>query len=352
MATIILTGGGTAGHVTPHLAILPYLKKDFDKIYYIGSENGIEKEIVERAGIKFYSTPCVKLIRKFTLKNLRIPFTLINGVRKAEKLIDLLKPDVIFSKGGYVALPTVIAASKKRVPVIAHESDLTVGLSNRITAKYCKKVLTSFPDTANTLKNGEFVGAPIRRSLFAVKKSDAVNYFNFKKEKPILLVTGGSSGAKFINEVLRNSLEYLLKTFNVIHICGKGNLSDFEFGEGYYQTEYMNNVEYAFRAADICVTRAGSNTLFELLSLKLPCVVIPLPKTVSRGDQLKNADYFKKLGLVSVIEQENLTENSLKKEIASVYAHKDRIAENFKSHPINDASQKIADTIAAEILNR
>ncbi len=258
MATIILTGGGTAGHVTPHLAILPYLKKDFDKIYYIGSENGIEKEIVERAGIKFYSTPCVKLIRKFTLKNLRIPFTLINGVRKAEKLIDLLKPDVIFSKGGYVALPTVIAASKKRVPVIAHESDLTVGLSNRITAKYCKKVLTSFPDTANTLKNGEFVGAPIRRSLFAVKKSDAVNYFNFKKEKPILLVTGGSSGAKFINEVLRNSLEYLLKTFNVIHICGKGNLSDFLLPNGIYEQRgirfprrrHMRNarrVEHAFR---------------------------------------------------------------------------------------------------------
>lgn len=349
MATIILTGGGTAGHVTPHLALLPYIKKDFDEIYYIGSENGIEKTIAEGADIKYFSVPCAKLQRKFTLKNLAIPFKVLKGIRAAGKIIDDLKPDVIFSKGGFVSVPTVIAAKKKGVPVISHESDYTVGLANSITARYCKKVLTCFPETAKTLKNGEYVGAPLRKNLYGVKKSDALKRFDLKGDKPVLLVTGGSLGARIINETLRKALPSVLKTFDVIHICGKGNLSKENFGKGYRQTEYMTDIKYAFCAADVCVSRAGSNTLFEILSLNIPCLLIPLPKGVSRGDQVLNAEYFEKSGLVHVILQENLTPKSLLESVNDVYLKRDKLKENLKLHPIRNACPKIAEILRSEI---
>ena len=345
MATIILTGGGTAGHVTPNLAILPFIKKHFNKIYYFGSESGMEKELAQKAGLKYFVVPCAKLQRKFTVKNLSIPFKVIQGVKTAERLIKELKPDVVFSKGGYVAVPTVIAAKKKGVPVISHESDYTIGLANRMTAKYCQKVLTSFPDTAKTVKNGEYVGSPLKNSLFTADRKTAKQFFNFPEDKPVLLVTGGSSGAKTLNDILRNSLKTLLKTYNVIHICGKGNLTEKSFGKGYCQTEFTDNIEYAFTLADLCVTRAGSNTLFELLSLKIPCVLIPLPKGVSRGDQVLNAKYFQKLGLVSVLPQDVLTEESLVFNINSLYTARFKIKENFKKHPIINASEKIADIL-------
>ena len=173
MATLILTGGGTAGHVTPHLAILPHLKNDFDKIYYFGSENGIEKQIISNENLPYYSIPCAKLNRSFNLKNFSIPFKLVSGYIKAGKLLDELKPDVIFSKGGYVSIPTILAGKKRKIPIISHESDYTMGLANKLTAKYCKKVLTSFTDTAKTLKNAEYVGPPIRKTFFETSKTNS-----------------------------------------------------------------------------------------------------------------------------------------------------------------------------------
>ncbi len=346
MATIILTGGGTAGHCTPHLAILPYIKNDFDKIYYIGSENGIEKNIIENAKIPYYSVPCAKLVRNLTTKNLSIPFKVIKGIKSAGKLIDKLKPDVIFSKGGYVSIPTVIAAKKRNVPIIAHESDYSIGLANKICAKYCSKVLTSFPDTAKELRNGEYVGSPLRRSLFHVDKIEAKKSFGFENNKPILLVTGGSQGALSINKVIRDSIYELLIHYNVIHICGKNNVITDLTLKGYFQTEFMNKIENAISVADVCVTRAGSNSLFELLSQKIPCVIIPLPKGVSRGDQILNASYFQKLGLVSVINQENLTKESLILAVNSAYSNRNNFKLNFEKFPIKDASRNISRIIA------
>lgn len=342
MATIILTGGGTAGHVIPHLAILPYLKNDFDKIYYIGSENGIEKQIVEKENIPFYSIPCAKLNRKFTSKNLLIPFKLFKGIRKATKLIDLLKPDIIFSKGGYVALPVVIAAKKKSVPIITHESDYSLGLANRIASKYSKKVLTSFADTAKTIKNGEFVGPPIRKELFAPDKNKALEFFGFSGNKPIILITGGSQGAAYINDCIRKALCDLLPKFDIIHICGKNNLKKNEYQKGYFQAEYLSNMEMAFSIASICISRAGSNTLFELLALKIPCILIPLPKGNSRGDQVLNAEYFQRLGLVNVLSQHVLTKESLILAINSTYANRFNIKRNYEKSPINDSSRLIS----------
>ncbi len=349
MATIILTGGGTAGHVTPHLAILPYLKNNFDKIYYIGSENGIEKEIISKANIPYYSVPCAKFNRSFTLKNLKIPFKIISGYVKAGKIIDEINPDIIFSKGGYVAIPTVIAAKKRNIPIIAHESDFSLGLANKLTAKYCKKVLTSFPDTAKILKNGEYVGSPIRNILFNTSKKDAIKTFGFNGNKPILLVTGGSQGATTINNIVRQSLPDLLPKYDIIHICGKNNLSPEHNYKGYYQVEYMDNIENAFAVSSVCISRAGSNTLFELLSLKIPCILIPLPKGASRGDQILNAEYFQKLGLVNVLPQQVLTPKSLTLAINATYANRFNITRNFNVNPIKDASRQISLTIANSI---
>lgn len=342
MATIILTGGGSAGHVTPHLAILPYLKKDFDKIYYLGSVNGIEKNIIDNENIPYYSVPCAKLNRSFNIKNFSIPFKLISGIKKAESLIDKLKPDIIFSKGGYVALPVVIAGKRKNVPIIAHESDYTIGLANKISAKYCKKVLTSFPDTSKQIKNGEYVGAPIRKNYSSMPKSEIFKFFGFSGQKPILLVFGGSQGAFAINDSLLKALPDLLPKFDIIHICGKNNYKNQIKFNGYYQVEYMNDIEKAFSIASICVSRAGSNSIFELLSLKIPCLLIPLPKGNSRGDQVLNAEYFQRLGLVSVLPQNVLTPQSLVTYINSIYANRFNVISNYQKMPVVDASRQIS----------
>ena len=348
MATIVLTGGGTAGHCTPHLSLLPYLKKDFKEIYYVGSENGIEKEIISKTDIPYYSVPCAKLYRSIRIDNIIMPFIVSAGIIKAGKILDKIKPDVVFSKGGYVSIPTVIAAKKRKIPVISHESDFTIGLANKITSKHCKKVLTSFKETAKLLKNGEYVGPPIRKSLFTVNKQDSLKYFGFSGKKPVLLVTGGSQGAKIINDTVRKCLPDLLTKYDIIHICGKNNTINEQRSKGYFQAEYINKMEYALNAASICISRAGSNTLFELLSLKIPCILIPLPKGNSRGDQVLNAEYFQKLGLVQVLPQDVLTPQSLMLTINSTCNNTDLI-KNLNKHPITDSSKTISKLLASYI---
>lgn len=346
MATIILTGGGSAGHVTPHLAILPYLKNDFDKIYYIGSKNGIEKNIIENIGIPYYPITTAKLIRKFNGKNFLIPFKVLTGINEAGKILDKLKPNVIFSKGGYVSVPVVMAAKKRKIPIVSHESDYSIGLANKIAAKYSKRVLTSFPDTAKEIKKGEFVGSPIRKNLIIKPNKELYAQFGFKGDKPILLIIGGSQGSKAINDIVRQSINDLLKDFDIIHICGKGNLDCEINKKGYFQVEYMNNIENAFTVASVCVSRAGSNSIFELASLKKPCVLIPLPKGISRGDQTQNALYFEKLGLASVLQQESLTSTSLITQIYAAYRNNDILQKNFAKNPVKDASRIISRILA------
>ncbi|MBO4251618.1 MAG: undecaprenyldiphospho-muramoylpentapeptide beta-N-acetylglucosaminyltransferase [Clostridia bacterium] len=345
MATIILTGGGTAGHVIPHLALLPYLKKDFAKIYYIGSENGMERSIIEKAGIKYFAVPCAKLVRSFTLKNLEIPFKVFAGIKESGKILDDLKPDVVFSKGGYVSLPVVFAAKKRRIPVIAHESDFTLGLANKISAKYCELVLTAFPDPAKKLKNGLFVGTPIRRSVFTAKKSDGIKTFNLSGKKPVILVTGGSLGSSAINYAIRQSLDDLLPNFDVIHACGKGNLSGIK-KQGYTEVDFTDKMDTALACADLCISRAGANTVFEMASLFKPMLLIPLPKGVSRGDQILNAEYFQSLNFADILYQDNLTPDTLTSAINQLYAKRFKLSKNYKANPITDASEKIAAIIA------
>ncbi len=343
MSTIILTGGGTAGHCTPNLALIPFLKNAFDNIYYVGSHNGIEKDICNKEGIAYYGIDCAKLKRKITLDNLKIPFKVIRGIKQCDNLIANLKPDVVFSKGGYVSIPLVLSAHKNNVPILSHESDITIGLANKICSKYCTKVFTSFSDTAKKLKNGEHVGSPLRSSIFLkTDKNKTLNEFNFNNNLPILLVLGGSQGSSVINQTLRNGLNELLKDFQILHIVGKGNIDTSINIRGYTQIEYLDHIEKAFNICDVCISRAGSNSAFELLAKKIPTLLIPLPKGLSRGDQVLNAEFFLKKGMVFVLQQENLTVASLITSIKSTYNSKDTLVENINANSIKDASRTIA----------
>ena len=345
MATIVLTGGGSAGHCIPHLAVLPHLREKFDKIYYIGSKNGIEKDIITNAEIQYFSVDCAKLNRKICLKNLTIPFHLLKGIKEAGKILDKLKPNVVFSKGGYVSVPTVIAAKKRNIPVVTHESDITAGVANKFISKYAVKVLTSFYETAKEFKNGEYVGSPIRYLLVEKEKKDLLKNYGLKGDKPVLLITGGSLGSTAINNAVKNALPSLLKNFDVIHICGKGNVKKEPKKEGYYKTEFVHDVAPLFNVADVCVSRAGANTVFELLSLNKPCVFIPLPKGASRGDQVLNAEYFQKKGVCAVLPQNVLTGESLTFAVNCVYKNRYSLIKNLTENPVQNASEKIAEIL-------
>ncbi len=345
MSKIVLTGGGTAGHCIPNVALLPQLKKYFDDIIYIGSTNGIEKNIIKNENLPYYEINCAKLDRSKILKNLSTPTKVIQGIYQAGKILDQIKPSIIFSKGGYVSVPVVIAAHKRKIPVISHESDYTVGLANKICAKFSKMVLTSFEETALTIKNGRHTGSPIRQNLFEFNKEYALKYFGFNGKKPVLLLTGGSQGARAINNVFRAALPYLLPRYDVIHICGKGNIVNENAQQGYCQLEYLEKMEYALNLASVCISRAGANTIFELMALKVPSILIPLPKTVSRGDQILNAEYFQKLGLAYVLKQNVLTKESITFAVNSVYSNRMNIIRNMSNHNFTGANDKIVKII-------
>lgn len=342
MPTIILTGGGTAGHCTPNLALIPYLTEKFDKIYYIGSKNGLEKNLVKKEGIEYFSIPCAKLKRNFSLSNLTIPFHFINGIKDSKKILKKLKPDVIFSKGGYVSLPVVIAGCKLKIPVISHESDISLGLANKIASKFSNKLLTTFPETVKEVKNGVYVGTPLRKNIFNTNKKTALKKYKFNGEKPIIFITGGSQGSYAINKAVIESLTELLPKFDILHQCGKNNLSKEKLPKGYVQVEFIDNIEDAYAISDVCIARAGANTVFELLALKKPTLLIPLPKGASRGDQVLNAEYFQKRGLVSVLPQNVLTAKSLTQNVNALYSNRFNVKRSFEKTENFNGCQKIS----------
>ena len=338
MKTIVLTGGGTAGHCTPHFAILERLKKNFDEVYYIGSHNGIEKGLVEEKNIPYFSITTTKLKRKLTLSNLKIPFEFAKSVNEAKRILEKLKPSVIFSKGGFVGLPVAVAGNKLGIPVIIHESDKTLGLAHKIASRFAKRTLTTFIETSKTVKNGVFVGAIIREELKNGDRTSALKEYGFKGEKPILLVTGGSSGAKKINEAVIKNLDGLLSRFDVLHLVGKNNLS-FIKKEGYKEVEFTD-MKKAYAVCSLCVSRAGSNTVFELLSLNIPTLLIPLPKAESRGDQLQNAEYFYNKGLVLRLFQEDI-ESDFMPSVLNLYNSRQNLKNAILKEKIPVANEKI-----------
>ncbi len=310
---IVLTGGGTAGHIIPNLALVPELKKYFDDIHYIGGD-GMERQLVKTAGLPFHSTEVIKLDRTHLLKNAKIPFVMIKAIRNATSILDTLKPDLVFSKGGYAALPTCYAARRLHIPVIVHESDMTLGLANRLTAKFAKLVLTSFSETPC----GEYIGNPVRNEIFSGRKVRAIENYKLPLSKPIALFVGGSSGSSAINDAVYQALPLLTKTFFVVHIAGKNRNAQIK-SDNYLQLEYAFDIFDLFAAADIVVTRGGANALAELAAIGKNTLVIPLPKGASRGDQVDNALSYQKRGLVTVLEQKDLSPQSLAENVKMLF---------------------------------
>lgn len=340
MKKIIFTGGGTAGHITPNLAIIDKLKGY--EIYYLGA-NGMEKEIISQyKNIKFIEIPAVKFIRSLTPKNLLLPFKLIKCIKESKKIIKEINPQLIFSKGGFVSIPPCLAGHSLKIPVITHESDLTVGLANKIISKKAKYLCCSFKETADKFKkNSIYTGAPIREKIFNGNKNIVLTKHNITNNKPIILITGGSSGAKAINKVIWENIDELSKKYTIIHLVGKNNINNEIKNKNYIQIDFTNNIEDYFAVSDIVVSRAGSNTIFELLALKKPMILIPLPKDQSRGDQLVNAENFKKNNLAKVIYQENLNKDTLSKEIEDILINKSKIISNLSKSDFTNGNENI-----------
>ena len=352
MKRIILTGGGTAGHVTPNIALLPRLKELNYDIHYIGSYNGIEKELIEQLGIPYHGISSGKLRRYFSLRNFTDPFRVLKGFREAHRLIKLLKPDVIFSKGGFVSVPVVFAGKKCKVPTIIHESDMTPGLANKLSIPSATKVCCNFPETIPHLPEGKAVlsGSPIRAELLHGSKEAAYTYTGLNSEKPVILVVGGSSGSKVINDTVRSILPELLKNYQVIHLCGKGNLDNsLAQTKGYAQYEYIKDeLKDLFALADIVVSRAGANAICELLALHKPNILIPLSAAASRGDQILNARSFEKQGFSYVIEEETLTVDILLEAIRKVYADREDYRQAMEKSNQMDSVETILQLIESE----
>ncbi|MCL2840018.1 MAG: undecaprenyldiphospho-muramoylpentapeptide beta-N-acetylglucosaminyltransferase [Defluviitaleaceae bacterium] len=348
MKKIILTGGGTAGHVIPNLALLPSLKEAGFDVHYIGSHNGIERGLVEAAGIPYYGISSGKLRRYFDMKNVTDIFRIVKGLTDAHKIMGKIKPDIIFSKGGFVVVPVIAAAKMRGVKSVIHESDITPGLANRLVLPFSAKVCTSFPETLTHLPQNKSVltGSPIRVDLLKGSVAKGLYYVGFKPMgKPVLLVTGGSQGAVAINTCVRETLPKLLEKFRVIHLCGKNNLSGIA-QKNYVEFEYLSNeMPDVMAAADVVISRAGANTIFELLAMKKPHLLIPLPKGKSRGDQILNAASFEKQGFSAVLPEEAMTPASLVDALCKLYDMRENFVTKMSSHKTADGIQGIMHVI-------
>ena len=339
--TIILTGGGTAGHVCPNINLSNELNKHFEKIIYIGSKNGIEKKLITtQTNYEYKSIKTVKFVRKNLFKNILLPFKLSKAINEAKKILVESKPSIIFSKGGYVSLPVVIAGSKLKIPIICHESDITMGLANKLASKYASVVCTNFELTTKKNKQ-KFIhtGSPL--PISTLTKSEAKQKLKIKTEKPVLLVTGGSLGATKINEIIFKNINELTKKYFIIHLVGKGNINKKINNKDYRQIEFSNEMWTIFKVTDFAISRAGANTILELLSNKIPTIFIPLPKGISRGDQIENAKYISSLGLSKTIYQEELTFKKLQNELNFIENNANSIKIQIKQQNFEDGTKKI-----------
>ena len=349
MKKIVMTGGGTAGHVTPNIALFPYLREANYDIAYIGSYTGIEKQLIEDCNIPYYGISSGKLRRYFDWKNFTDPFRVIKGYFEAKGLIKSLKPDVVFSKGGFVSVPVVLAASKAHVPVIIHESDMTPGLANKLAIPHATKVCCNFAETMQYLPKGKAVhtGSPIRKELFSGDKEKGLEFLGFNSDKPVILIMGGSIGSRFINNAVWEALDSLLTDFQIAHLVGKGNINTSLTNKpGYAQFEFVSDqLMDIFSATDLMLSRAGANSISEILALKIPNILIPLSANASRGDQILNAQSYKKQGFSTVLQEEELTSQLLIDTIKDVYSRREEIKTIMAKSKLSDANKTIMELI-------
>ena len=347
LKTIVLTGGGTAGHVTPNLALIPELKKAGYNVIYIGTENGMERGLVEKTGVEYHYVSTGKLRRYMSKDNFTDMFKVVKGIGEAKKLIKRLKPDIVFSKGGFVAVPVVLGAKFNGVPVIAHESDMTPGLANKIAMPFAKKICTTFPETVKYIgKKGIHTGTPIRKELVEGDKEKGLKLCGFDNEKPVIMMMGGSLGSQKINKVLRAALTEITTGFQLVHICGKGNVDKSINIKGYKQFEYLSEeLPHVIACADMVISRAGSNSISEFLALKKPALLIPLSAKASRGDQILNAQSFEKQGYCLVLNEEDMTPESLLKAIKELYLAKDSLITAMAKSPASNGVENVMKVI-------
>ncbi|KAE9084355.1 UDP-N-acetylglucosamine--N-acetylmuramyl-(pentapeptide) pyrophosphoryl-undecaprenol N-acetylglucosamine transferase [Phytophthora fragariae] len=347
---IVFTGGGSSGHVAVNLALIPHFLRTGWSVEYIGSETGIEKQLIDDLGkVRYYAIKTGKLRRYFDWQNLKDPIKVVKGAYQAYRYIRSNKPDVLFSKGGFVSVPVVLGAWLNKVPVIIHESDITPGLANKLCMPFASRICTTFPETGDHLKTGKtvFVGAIIRPELKEGKAEKGQEYCGFKvKDKPVLLVMGGSLGSKTINRTVREALAELGQTYNIVHLCGKGQLDSSINDPSYRQYEYINErLPDVLAMTDVVLSRAGANSIFEFLSLRKPMLLIPLTQNQSRGDQLLNAESFRKSGFCEVLLEEQLTAQSLTANVNQLYNGRSQYIEKMTAHQQQDTTGTVIDLI-------
>ncbi|RWZ55300.1 undecaprenyldiphospho-muramoylpentapeptide beta-N-acetylglucosaminyltransferase [Halobacillus fulvus] len=346
---ILFTGGGTAGHVIVNLALIPEFQKQGYTIDYIGSYAGIERKLIESLeGVRYHGISTGKLRRYLSKENIKDPFKVLKGLAQAYRIIGKTKPQVIFSKGGFVSVPVVAAAKLRGVPTIIHESDYTPGLANKLSFPFAKKVLATFPETMQYLPEAkaEFIGAVVREELFTGNRSKGLSMCGFHKQKPVIMVMGGSTGSKKMNDAIRENLDELLQQVQIIHICGQNHLDPSIKRQGYAQFEYVSDeLKDLFAASDYIVSRAGSNAIFEFLALKKPMLLIPLSKNASRGDQILNADSFVKQGYAMKLEEEQLTKQTLLESLHKLMEDKNSYLEKMASYQSGQTKEKIISII-------
>lgn len=349
MKKIVLTGGGTAGHVTPNIALIPKLREHGYEISYIGSYEGMERKLIEDYDIPYYGIATGKFRRYFDLKNFTDPFRVLKGVFEAKKYLKQISPDIIFSKGGFVAVPVVRAAKSLNIPVITHESDMTPGLANRLCLPAATVICCNFPETMKTLpaEKAVLTGTPIREELKSGSREAGLAFTGFSGEKPIIMVTGGSLGAVAVNNAVRDALPELLTRYDIVHLCGRGKLDERLVGtDGYIQYEYIKEeLPDLFAMADLIISRAGANAICEIATLNKPNLLIPLPSKASRGDQILNAHSFESQGFSMVIDEENLTTKTLIDGVDELYADRQKYIDAMAASEQSDAVSVIIDLI-------
>ncbi|MCH6269086.1 undecaprenyldiphospho-muramoylpentapeptide beta-N-acetylglucosaminyltransferase [Neobacillus citreus] len=342
--TIVFTGGGTAGHVTPNLAIISEIRNDWD-IKYIGSKKGIEKELIEKIEVPYYGISSGKLRRYIDFENVKDIFRVLRGCLEARRVLKKLKPDLVFSKGGFVSVPVIIAASSLKIPIFIHESDMTPGLANKISQRFANKIFTSFEETEKYFPKGKVkaIGSPIRKEILEGSAEKGRRFLGFHSGRPILTIMGGSLGARKINEAVRGSLKELTAKYQIAHLCGKNNLDpSLEGVPGYKQFEYVHEeLSDILAATDLVITRGGSNAIFEFLALNIPMLIIPLGLQQSRGDQILNAKAFAQKGFSLTLEEEKLTSESLLKHLESLDQKSAEMRQNMKRSQQGEALQTL-----------
>ncbi|MFD0692746.1 undecaprenyldiphospho-muramoylpentapeptide beta-N-acetylglucosaminyltransferase [Paenibacillus sp. GCM10027628] len=354
MKTIVFTGGGSAGHVTPNIALMSKLRQLGWDIHYIGSADGIEKDIIEREGVPFYPISSGKLRRYFDIKNFKDPFKVIKGVYESYRLLRRLKPAIVFSKGGFVSVPVVLGGRMNKIPVIIHESDITPGLANKISIPFATKVCVTFPESIQHVQGQKAVltGLPLREGIMNGKASRGYQLCDFHSQKPVILIMGGSLGSQAINQAVRDNLDRLLDRFQIVHICGKGNISqEFSGRRGYRQFEYIaDELPDMLAMSDLVISRAGATSIYEFLVLEKPMLLIPLSLQASRGDQILNAKSFQKAGYADVLPEEELTAEALAQHVEALYENRETYKAAMASRSDTNAAESIVKLIETHSL--